>query len=127
VLIQSAEAAARALGVRLSVFDVDAGRGVAPVFERIAAARVDALIVPPSIFFNDRRRQIIARSRSRRCFAPIIRFCSRFATAERARSCSWAASKRPRSSPPSGALSCCEGIREPALVVRGLQGDNIAL
>jgi putative ABC transport system substrate-binding protein len=78
-LIESAQAAARALGVRLTVFKVDVGQGVAPVFERLAAARVDALIVPPSIFFIDQRRTIVALAARARL--PAIYFDRRFVEA----------------------------------------------
>ena len=78
-LVESAEAAARALGVRLSVLDVDGGRDIASVFERLAAARVDALIVPPGIFFIDRRRQIVEHAARARL--PAIYFDRRFVDA----------------------------------------------
>lgn len=78
-LVESAEAAARSLGVRLSVFEVDAGRGVAPAFERLSAAGADALIVPPSIFFIDRRREIVELAARARL--PAIYFDRRFVDA----------------------------------------------
>jgi putative ABC transport system substrate-binding protein len=61
------------------VFKVDVGHGVAPVFERLAAARVDALIVPPSIFFIDQRRTIVALAARARL--PAIYFDRRFVEA----------------------------------------------
>ena len=58
--VREAEAAARAIGKRISVFSAGTENEIDAAFAAVARAQVQALIVAADPFFNSRRDRIVA-------------------------------------------------------------------